>query len=358
MDTATRLSLIKSVAEGGEIVTEDELKSILSSKNKPVAYDGFEPSGRLHIAQGLLRVQNINTMLKAGCRFKILVADWFAFLNNKYDGDIEKIKVAGEYFIEMWKACGLDEKKVEFVWSSDIVKDPKYWELVMKIATMNSVDRIKRCAQIMGRSDEESLSAAQILYPCMQAADVFYLDAQITQLGMDQRKVNILAREMAPKLGFPKPVIVSHHMLMGLGEPPKGLQGAEKAIAMKMSKSKPESAIFMDDTLEDVERKINNAYCPAGVAEDNPVLEYAKYIVFEHISKLEIDRPAKFGGKLIVKSYAELEHLYKSGKLHPLDLKKAMAREINMLLDPVRKHFSSGKPKQLLAKVKSFEVTR
>ena len=45
----------------------------------------------------------------------------------------------------------------------------------MDIAKRNTVTRIKRCGQIMGRGEEEELSAAQIMYPCMQAADIFFL---------------------------------------------------------------------------------------------------------------------------------------------------------------------------------------
>ena len=93
----------------------------------------------------------------------------------------------------------------------------------MQIARNSTVQRIVRCSQIMGRKESEQLSAAQIFYPCMQCADIFHLKADITQLGMDQRKVNILAREVGPKLGFGKPVVVSHHMLMGLGEPKQTL---------------------------------------------------------------------------------------------------------------------------------------
>ena len=58
MDLETRLDLIKSVGE--EIITEQELKEVLSTKLHPVAYDGFEPSGQMHIAQGLLRTINVN----------------------------------------------------------------------------------------------------------------------------------------------------------------------------------------------------------------------------------------------------------------------------------------------------------
>ena len=53
----------------------------------------------------------------------------------------------------------------------------------------------------MGREENINNPSSQILYPLMQAADIHHLDADIAQLGMDQRKVNVLAREIAPKLG-------------------------------------------------------------------------------------------------------------------------------------------------------------
>ena len=89
----------------------------------------------------------------------------------------------------------------------------------MDIARVFTTDRITRCCTIMGRKESDKLSAAQIMYPCMQCADIFFLKADICQLGMDQRKVNMLAREYcdAAKIKF-KPVILSHHMLMGLKE--------------------------------------------------------------------------------------------------------------------------------------------
>ncbi|MDI6806311.1 MAG: hypothetical protein QMD14_00655 [Candidatus Aenigmarchaeota archaeon] len=43
MDVETRLQLIKNIGE--EIITEDELRRLLETKEHPVAYDGFEPSG-------------------------------------------------------------------------------------------------------------------------------------------------------------------------------------------------------------------------------------------------------------------------------------------------------------------------
>jgi len=357
MDINKRLELIKQVGE--EIITEEELVNLLEEKKNPVAYDGFEPSGNVHIAQGILRAININKMIEAGCKFKILIADWHAWANNKLGGNLENIKTAGQYFMEVWKASGVDMSKIEILWASELVKDDSYWAKVMQVARHNTVNRIIRCSQIMGRSEKEALQASQILYPCMQAADIFHLGVDITQLGLDQRKVNVLAREIGPKLGFWKPVAVHHHMLMGLGQPPKSeLSGAERGIEMKMSKSKPDTAIFMTDSEEDIKRKINKAYCPEKVVEENPIIEYCQYIIFEKVKELKIERPAKFGGDLTIKGFDELLKIYTNGELHPMDLKNAVAAKINELIEPVRKHFEKGKAKELLDKVKGFEITR
>lgn len=47
-----RFELCRSVGE--ECVQEDELRNLLDKKPVPVCYDGFEPSGRMHIAQGVM----------------------------------------------------------------------------------------------------------------------------------------------------------------------------------------------------------------------------------------------------------------------------------------------------------------
>lgn len=343
-----RVKLILSVGE--ECVTEDGLRSLLMNKPTPPAcYDGFEPSGRMHIAQGVLKALNVNKLTKAGCHFIFWVADWFAQLNNKMGGDLKKIKVVGEYFIEVWKACGMDMDKVSFLWASEEInaRPDEYWTRVMEIATLNSVSRIRRCGPIMGRSESEDLSAAQIMYPCMQCADIFFLKADICQLGMDQKKVNMLAREYCdqakPKIKN-KPIILSHRMMPGLK------QGQEK-----MSKSDPTSAIFMEDSEQEVNSKIKGAYCPEIVVEGNPVLEYLKYIIFPVVKVLEIKRTETNGGNMTYQSYEDLEKDFADGKLHPGDVKPATAKAINSILQPVRDHFKSdANAKQILSRVRQY----
>eukprot|EP00919_Chromeraceae_sp_WS-2016_P037142 GHVR01088406.1.p1 GENE.GHVR01088406.1~~GHVR01088406.1.p1 ORF type:complete len:179 (-),score=34.58 GHVR01088406.1:105-641(-) len=102
----------RCLSVGYECVTENELKTLLENKDHPLCYDGFEPSGRMHIAQGVLKAMNVNRLTSSGCVFIFWVADWFALLNNKMDGDLDKIKKVGEYFIEVWKAVGMDMSNV------------------------------------------------------------------------------------------------------------------------------------------------------------------------------------------------------------------------------------------------------
>lgn len=366
MDIETKLSLVKGIAE--EIVTEQELRSLFETNQKPIAYDGFEPSGFAHLPFGIYRPLILKDLVKAGVRFKLFLADWHGWVNNKMGGDLEKIKGVGNYFKEVWKAAGVDTKKVEFIWASDIM-DNEYWKKVIQIAKNASVKRSTRALSIMGRKEGELLETAQYFYPMMQVADIFQLNVDICQLGLDQRRANMMARDIAPKLGWKKPIMVSHHMLMGL-DGMKNPDSAVKAgfdsnkkidqeISAKMSKSKPDSAIFVHDTKSEIKKKLNSAFCKPKDIENNPVLDYCKEIIFRSFKEFKVERPEKFGGDLFFHNYHSLQQSFKKGDLHPMDLKNATSVYLDKLIEPIRTHFEKNKKaKDLYNFVKKQKVTR
>ncbi len=362
MDTEERLELVKSVAE--EIVTLEELRTLLETKENPVAYDGFEPSGLAHIAFGVFRPILLEPLIKAGIRFKLYLADWFAWINRKLGGDLEKIRICGEYFIEVWKAAGVDFSRVETVWASELVDSSEYWRNVIQVAKLTTVSRAERALTIMGRRKGELKDVAQYFYPMMQVADIFMLGADICQLGLDQRRANMLAREVGPKLGYWKPVVVSHHMLMGLQgvREPEGFdedKHIDVQISSKMSKSKPESSIFVHDSRETIFRKVLSAYCPERVAENNPVLDWTRHIVFRKFKSFRVERPSKYGGPMEFHTYEELESAYVKGVLHPLDLKNAVADVIDKMVEPIRRHFEEdGRARGLYEELEKAEISR
>ena len=336
----------KILSVGEECIREEELESLIKANKFIYCYDGFEPSGRMHIAQGLLKVLNVNRLIDSGCIFIFWVADWFAMLNNKMMGDLDKIKTVGKYFIEIWKAAGMKMSNVKFLWASEFInqRPEEYWMQVMSIAKNNSLARIKKCCTIMGRNEADDLSVAQMFYPCMQCTDVFFMDVDICQLGMDQKKVNMLARDVADK-NQKKPVILSSHMLPGL-----------KEGQLKMSKSDPENAIFMADSEKDVRRKIKKAYCPEGVVKDNVVLEYTKFFIFPFLGKFELLREEEHGGNVTYKTYAELEKDFVDLKVYPLDLKHNFSTQLNTILEPIRKHFREDPyARQIFEKTKKYQ---
>ena len=353
----TKVDLIKDFAK--EIVTEQELKNLFETNSKPIAYDGFEPSGIAPIHFGLLRATNLKNMLKAGVKFKLYLADYFAFINNKLDGDIDNIRKAGEYFIEVWKSCGIDVNKVEIIWAKDIMDSIDYWDKTLRIAKETTLKRTMKSLTIMGRKEGDIISTAQLFYPAMQVTDIFHMNIDICQLGMDQRRANMLARDVAEKLKWKKPIAAHHHIILGLkGIQKKGTE-EETLISSKMSKSDPESCIYMHESSEEIKNKINKVFCPEKQVEDNPVLEYNKHIIFKNFKEVKFERNKKFGGDISFNNYEELESEYKKGSLHPSDLKSNTALYLDELIKPAREYFEKNKKaKELYESVKKFKITR
>ncbi|MEM3905222.1 MAG: tyrosine--tRNA ligase, partial [Sulfolobales archaeon] len=106
---------------------------------------------------------------------------------------------------------------------------------------------------------------------------------------------------------------------------------------VKMSKSRPESAIFITDSDEVIRSKVFNAYCPPRQVEFNPVVELAKYIIFyEEPKEVVIERPERYGGPISISRYKELEELYLNGSLHPADLKSFVVKHLINIIRPIR----------------------
>jgi tyrosyl-tRNA synthetase len=324
-----------------EVVTVQDLRDLLETDAHPSHYIGLEISGLLHLGSLMLTGFKINDFIKAGIKCKIFLADWHSYINNKFDSDWDKIKSASKYYAEAFKFfC----PGVNIIMGSDLYADSKsYWENLVRFSKHVTLSRNTRCLTIMGRSEKDHLHFAQYLYPPMQAVDIETIDASIVHAGMDQRKVHMLAREVFPKMKWKVPVAVHHHLLPGLSEPVNSMsQSNDNAkISSKMSKSKPWTCVFIHDSEKEIHDKLKKAWCPEGQVKNNPVLEIAKYISFHETKEFKVDRSRKFGGPLSFTEYQQLETIYLEKKLHPVDLKSAVADSVNQKIQPIRKFFES-----------------
>lgn len=359
MDVETRISIIARPPTE-EIVVYEELKELLETKERPIAYNGFELSGLLHLGTGLISAYKMRDLTDAGIRFKVFLATFHSLINEKLGGNLDNIKKAADYFKHGWIACGVDPDKVEFVIPEEVY-DLNYWTKVLNIARKLTIARTMRTLEIMGRKETEARRVADLIYTPMQVADIFQLEVDICQLGMDQRKANMVARELGEKLGFWKPVCVHHHILQGLEKPevwplPEGKESKEILSAAKMSKSKPMTAIFIHDGPEDIKKKVMKAFCPEKETSFNPILDIVKHIIFREKEGLTV-KTSK--GVLEFKDYRELEQSYRRGEVHPSDLKESVAYELSEILSPVREYFEKNpEAKELLRFMKTLVITR
>jgi len=362
LDIETKIELIcKPPTE--EILTPEDLRTLLETEEHPIAYNGWEPSGLVHLGTGLICAYKIKDFVEAGIRYKAYLSTWHAWLNNKLGGDLETIRKAADLFKHSWLALGVPKDKVEFIYSDELYDDLDYWAKTIKIAKSLTIARGRRTLEIAGRKETEARMVSDFLYTPMQVADIFHMQVRICQLGIDQRKANVVARELGEKLGFWKPVCVHHHLLQGLEKPfvwpiPEG-QEKEALSSAKMSKSKPETCIFLYDTPEEIKQKMSRAFCPERTAQFNPVLDITKHIIFREIPTFKIERPTKFGGPTEFQSYRELETAYTQGKLHPQDLKNSVAEELIKILEPTRTYFkNNAEAKNCLSAIKNAKITR
>lgn len=362
MDVETRLALVARDAE--EIITRDELRSIVETKNHPRAYWGFEASGLMHIGMGLVCGRKIIDMIEAGFDFTVFLADWHSWINNKLGGEMANIRTCGEYFIQCFTALGISPSKATYSWASDLASKREYWERVVRVGKSINVNRVWRALPIMGRQmDSKDLEAASTFYPCMQVADIFELRLDVACAGIDQRKAHALARDVGEKLGWGKPTSLHTPLLIGLAGAKKmdttkydEDRAVSSQISFKMSKSVAESGIIVHDDPETIKNKLKRAYCPQKETENNPVLQIGRCILFPWLGSIAIERPSKYGGPAAFDNYTELETEYRQGKIHPLDLKNAVAEGLIKILEPVREEFRQ-RP-DLLHKMEQMEITR
>ena len=162
----------------------------------------------------------------------------------------------------------------------------------------------------------------------MQALDEVYLEADAQLGGVDQRKIMVLAREGLPKLNYESRIEIMNPMIPGL-------------IGKKMSASDEKSKIDLLDDTETVKLKLNNADCVSGKV-DNGVLAFLKHVLMiikqDKKETFIVKRDEKYGGNLIYENYEQIEKDFIAKKVHPLDLKNALADEISVLLNSIQKN--------------------
>ncbi|WKZ29901.1 MAG: tyrosine--tRNA ligase [Candidatus Dojkabacteria bacterium] len=378
MTEQSKLDQVLSHPLIAEILNPEELTYLVESGTKLRHYIGFEISGNPHIGSGIITMSVVKALQALDSDITIFLADWHSWINHKLGGDRDLIKrVALHSFKHMMNAAaiavGADHTKINYVLGSDLYEqNPQHWASLVEVSQHTTLARVKRSIDIMGRKNADIISFSSLIYPPLQVADIFTLQVNIAHAGTDQRKAHVIARKVGMQMtvqplkdvkgGQINPIAIHHQLLPGLMAPPEWPITPERVKEligeMKMSKSKPDSAIFMNDTPDDIRRKVSKAFCPEGDITYNPVMIWAQMIVFGLGYTLDISRPEKWGGNLHFDTYEELEKTFVAKELHPQDLKSAIAEHIVKLLEPAHKYLSEQTDLAEIQKELQGKITR
>jgi tyrosyl-tRNA synthetase len=367
---------------------DKELNLLIEKANtsgQPIRhYIGFEISGKIHLGSGIMTGLKVKALQDAGVQCNIYLADFHTWINNKLDGKLDTInKVSKEYFepmmLQCCKAVGCDISKINVLRANEVydtkVNGKSFFAYDLQIAKNLTLNRVLKSISVTGKKEEDNVSFGILRYPPMQVADAFFLQTHIVHAGMDQRKCHVLMRETAPKLEYDyqlkiagkpiAPIAIHHALLLGLGKP-EGDQGSrmrdEVMEDAKMSKSKPNTCIFPDDSEELIASKIKKAYCPMPMPENqnieeieleqrlNPILNWIENMILPIEKQFVII--TREGQSTVYTEFNNLKDDYYKSLIHPVDLKNALCSSLNRILQIPRKWAESNRDK--LELVESF----
>ena len=306
-------------------------------------YVGFEPSGKAHIGWKVISLQ-LKRMLEAKTNVLIFLADWHAWVNDKFGGNMEAIQVTAKYMEETFLALlgnpevGEGPGQVRFLWASKLMEDGDYWARVLRCSKGVTLARVRKTFTIMGRDESSSDNdLSRFYYPAMQAADIFELDIDVAIGGMDQRKAHMYMRDVAEKWKWKKATCLHTPIISSL----KSSGARMESFDHKMSKSDPNSALLLHDPVERIKKKMRKAYLDP--EDDNsPIYELIQDIILPEFGKVVVTPNPKFGDPSTWESLEDFKSAVKDGTLHPLDAKFGVADGIASGLAEVTNHFDQN----------------
>ena len=306
-------------------------------------YVGFEPSGKAHIGWKVLSLQ-LKRMLEEDANVLIFLADWHAWVNDKFGGNMEDIQQTAVYMEETFRALldhpeeGDGPGQLRFYWASQLMDSGDYWARVLRCSKGATLPMVRKTFTIMGRDEASSdHDLSKFYYPAMQAADIFELNIDVAIGGMDQRKAHMFMRDMASKWNWEKATCLHTPILSSL----KASGVRMDSFDHKMSKSDPNGALLLHDTLEQVQKKMKKAYLDPE-DEHSPVYELAEHVVFPEFGQILVTPNPKFGEPSTWDNLDSFKAAVMDGTLHPFDAKMGVAAGVAAGLSSIAEHFEQN----------------
>ena len=224
--------------------------------SKTVVLSGIRATGQLHLGNYLGAIQHFVTLAQDPSN------DCFYFIANLHTlttrQDPQQMQIDLRNIVLDFMACGLDPEKSTIYAQSSV---PELSELSWLLACLTPVSGLMNMHHFKEKKDrlsEEGLkaNAGLLTYPVLMAADILGPHANLVPVGEDQHAHVEMARELAKRF--------NHHFGDGIFPIPNLLEGEGIRVPGltadgKMGKSEADSAIMLNDSPDEVERKLRSA---------------------------------------------------------------------------------------------------
>ncbi len=349
LDTESLDRLKLMIGDVEESVGIDHLVNCLADKTSAAGdgvircYVGFEPSGKAHIGWKVISLQ-LKRMLDAKANVLIFLADWHAWVNDKFNGSMDDIQTTARYMEETFRALlgyppeGEGPGELRFVWASSIMDSGDYWARVLRCSKNMSLARVRRTFSIMGRDEDSSDGdLSRFFYPALQAADIFEMNIDVAIGGMDQRKAHMYMRDVADRWGWYKATCLHTPIISGL----KSTGARMESFDHKMSKSDPNGAILLHDEDKKLAKKMRKAFLDPE-QPDSPVYELIQHIILPEFGEVVVTPKPEFGQPSTWTDLESFKSAVADGTLHPFDAKMGVAAGVSRGLKAVASHFETN----------------
>jgi tryptophanyl-tRNA synthetase len=225
---------------------------------KPTLVSGMQPTGRLHVGNYLGALKNFVDLQNSGkyqCYF--FLADLHALTEGPAPKELAAniLHLAADYL-----AAGLDPKK-SFIYQQSLI--PAHTELAWVLSGITPMGELERMTQYKDKAARQvaNVNVGLFTYPVLMAADIILYGAKVVPVGDDQLQHLELTRTVARKFNArfgntffePEGLLTKTPRVMSLKDPRK-----------KMSKSDPDGCLFIDDSPEEIKRKLARAVTDSG----------------------------------------------------------------------------------------------
>ena len=285
---------------------------------KPRVVSGMRPTGRLHLGHLVGALRNWVALQDTHDCF-YFVADWHA-LTSHY-AETEPLTGFALDNVADWIAAGVDPERSTLFVQSLVPEHAELYLLLSMVVPIPWLERVPTYKEQQDELAERDLSTLGFLgYPLLQTADVIIYDAGFVPVGEDQVAHLELAREVVRRFHQyygqvfvePQPLLTAVPRLPGLDN-------------RKMSKSYG-NTIDLSEDAEAVRKKVRMMYTDPkrvradipGTVEGNPVFMY--HDVFNP-DTAQVD---------------DFKTRYRSGTVGDVEVKDALARAMNAVLEPMR----------------------